>query len=255
MKRQIYDYKCVLNRILWDCPACHHATLELSLKTLMRVETKKSKLRHEDPRWDRDWEESQFSCFLVCKTCQQEVTVAGEVKVEAGPDDKEPYSTKYEDHYIPRFVSPAPRIINIPKATPSELQKELQKSFQLYWLDVESCANRIRSCIEILLDHQQIKKTMINSKRKRVRLSLHSRIEEFKKKSATQANLLMAIKWLGNAGSHMLAITRNDILDAYEMMEHLLAEIYDHPAKKLAKLAKQINQSKRPRWAQKKRVV
>lgn len=95
---------------------------------------------------------------------------------------------------------------------------------------------------------------MINRNKKRVKLSLHNRIEEFKKKSSALADLLMAIKWLGNAGSHITAITSNDILDAYEMMEHLLAEIYDPPAKNLAKLAKQINQSKRPRWAQKKPV-
>ncbi|MGH9752654.1 MAG: DUF4145 domain-containing protein [Blastocatellia bacterium] len=242
-------------QILWPCPTCHLATLELSSQTLKRVETRKSKLRHKDPRWDRDWEESQFSCFLVCKTCQETVVVAGEVKVEAGPDDEEPYSVIYEDRYIPRFVSPAPRIINIPKTAPPEIQKELQKSFQLYWLDVESCANRIRSCIEALLDYQRVKKTVINKKGKRVKLSLHNRIEEFKKKSSALANLSMAIKWLGNAGSHTSAITRNDIQDACKMMEHLLAEIYDPPAKNLAKMAKQINRSKRPRWAQKKPVI
>jgi hypothetical protein len=63
---------------------------------------------------------------------------------------------------------------------------------------------------------------------------------------------MMAVKWIGNAGSHAKPVTREDLLDGYEMIEHLLDQIYIQPGKKLASLAKQINRSKKPRSARKK---
>jgi len=51
---------------------------------------------------------------------------------------------------------------------------------------------------------------------------------------------LMAIKWLGNTGSHDSAVTFKDLLDAYEIMEPTLDGILGSRAKRVAKLAKQL---------------
>ena len=54
--------------------------------------------------------------------------------------------------------------------------------------------------------------------------------------------------WLGNAGSHEgTELSNNDVLDAYEIMEHLLAEIYNNKGARLAALAKKVNRNKGPK--------
>ena len=73
--------------------------------------------------------------------------------------------------------------------------------------------------------------------------------EEAKNKNANLGDLediLYAIKWLGNAGSHGNSeITIDDVFDAYEFMNHILNEIYE-PKQKLEKLAKEIRKKKGP---------
>lgn len=50
----------------------------------------------------------------------------------------------------------------------------------------------------------------------------------------------MALKWLGNAGSHDRTVSKSDLLDAFEILEHALAEIIDRRSAKVAELAKKL---------------
>jgi hypothetical protein len=50
----------------------------------------------------------------------------------------------------------------------------------------------------------------------------------------------MAIKWIGNKGSHLGGIEKNDLLDAYELLEYSLNKLYNDPSKRLDKIAKRI---------------
>jgi hypothetical protein len=38
----------------------------------------------------------------------------------------------------------------------------------------------------------------------------------------------MALKWLGNTGTHTSAVTRDDLLDAFEILDHALVELIDN---------------------------
>ena len=59
---------------------------------------------------------------------------------------------------------------------------------------------------------------------------------------------LLAIKWLGNFGSHgSEKITIDDVLDAYEIMEDVLHEVYPDRGRNVSKLTKEINRKKGPR--------
>ncbi len=51
------------------------------------------------------------------------------------------------------------------------------------------------------MDEQKIQSTYIE-RRKRKIYSLHKRIEFFKVKKPDEGDLFMAIKWIGNSGSH-----------------------------------------------------
>jgi hypothetical protein len=50
----------------------------------------------------------------------------------------------------------------------------------------------------------------------------------------------MALKWLGNTGAHEGSISDADLLDAFEIFEHALAEIVDKRSANLAALAKKL---------------
>lgn len=59
--------------------------------------------------------------------------------------------------------------------------------------------------------------------------------------------MILAIKWLGNAGSHSRSkISFDDVLDAYEFLEHILQEVYVQKTKKLKARAKEVNKKKGP---------
>ena len=57
-------------------------------------------------------------------------------------------------------------------------------------------------CIEILLDNLKVPKTELSKKSKRKRLTLHSRIEKLSETHPNIEKHLLAIKWIGNDGSH-----------------------------------------------------
>jgi hypothetical protein len=59
--------------------------------------------------------------------------------------------------------------------------------------------------------------------------------------------LLTAIKWLGNAGSHAgSSVSADDVLVAYNLIEHVLADIYNNPKSDLVAVAKKVNKRKGP---------
>lgn len=141
---------------------------------------------------------------------------------------------------------PPPKIIHVPESCPVNVRTILNETFGLYWLDVGSCANKIRIAIEVLMDELAIPRTRTN-KSKQVELTLHARLELFKKQNVDVAENLMAIKWIGNAGSHFSEIKNHDVLDAYELLEHSLERLYNDRDRNIAQIRNQINAAKKPR--------
>jgi hypothetical protein len=69
---------------------------------------------------------------------------------------------------------------------------------------------------------------------------LHARILRYSKKHAEVGQHLLAIKWLGNSGSHSDDLRAQDALDGFELLEHALEEVYELKSAKLKKLAATI---------------
>jgi hypothetical protein len=92
----------------------------------------------------------------------------------------------------------------------------------------------------VLLTEQGVRRTTISKRRKREALSLHSRILEYRAKRPDVAELLLAVKWLGNAGSHpgTGTVSQEDLLDGFEMLEQVLDEVYRRTRARLATVRK-----------------
>ena len=83
--------------------------------------------------------------------------------------------------------------------------------------------------------------------RKRSFLTLHARLDRFKAKNGELGAALMAVKWLGNAASHSSSLTRDDVLDGFEILEHVLDEPYSQREARVRSLSSEINRRKAPR--------
>src|SRR5262245_51553045 len=106
-----------------------------------------------------------------------------------------------------------------------------RKRLLLHGGDLRAAANYRRSCVEKLLDHLKEPNTG----------TLHRRIENYKKRDEQRGAALLAVKWVGNAGSHVDDIARADIYDAFDILEAVLTEVFSCADSKVAKSVDAIN--------------
>jgi hypothetical protein len=236
-----YYAKHELNQ--WRCSRCRVGSIWLVPDTLRTRHTADSyqKVAHSE---NPDDMEHRFVAILACNRCTESYSIAG---VDVQEPTFEPEGPSMETLYGITHFEPAPDLFDIPKDLPADLRKMLRPIFSLFWANEPACANAIRSFIEDFLTRKCVKLTRINSKRRRVYLSLHERIVEYRTINQDQAHQLMAVKWIGNAGSHLEKIKRVDLLDAFELLEHVLAEEYRLKlAAERRRLATKINRRKGP---------
>lgn len=185
-----------------------------------------------------------YSALLKCFHCDEHVFAVGKTEVVEVYDDEHGWCL--ESALKPLFFQPSIQIISIPDECPDDVKAELISASSLFWSDLSASANRIRAALELILTHKKIKKTQSTKSGKRRVLSLHERIELFKAKDAQLAETMLAVKWLGNAGSHTSSLNTNDVLDAFELLDHVIEELFVEKLKKIRKLTKGINKKKGP---------
>lgn len=229
----------------WTCPYCKKAILKFD--TFKSEESALSKSWHSHEDWEPEYIQYSFTGSLNCPSCNEFVAFLGNGREEFNHYYDEYHKEYIEENYssfTPKFFYPTLQLFKIPDNCPDEIKNVINDSFALFWNDLASCANKIRVSLELLMDEFKIKKTIINRQRKRQRLSLHKRIEEFKNSKPEIAELLLAIKWVGNSGSHIGKLEKIDILETYEMLELSLNKLYDNKEDELKKIAKEINKRK-----------
>ena len=62
---------------------------------------------------------------------------------------------------------------------------------------------------------------------------LDKRIKEFEKTHVDIADKLLATKIIGNSGSHVAEISKDDVIDAYEILEYVLEELFTRKARQV----------------------
>lgn len=240
----------------WPCCSCAHGTLVLDQATFLNKETPGSIFAREADWWEPEMLQARFSCMCVCSNpdCRDLAVVAGISSVEFGPtepDGRGGWEAGYIDSFAIKFVYPAPRLIRVSDETPTEVANHLDRACSLFWHDKQSCINALRSCIESALTAYGVRRVALvkvkgKPTKRRKSLSLHERIVELKSKDADLAELLMATKWIGNAGTHGATISPSDVFDTFDFVEACLDRMFDNTQAKLKLLAKRVNQSKGP---------
>lgn len=232
----------------WPCPSCHGGHLLLEPKSLRYEETPESVTsRVENDDWDPEWTDFTFAAWLRCsnQACKAHVAVMGTGGLDPTIDPDQ--GMTWENYFTPMFARPMPDIFSLPPKCPDEVCEALRRSFAAFWSDSAASANSARVALEHLLGAMGVPEKRRNKAGKYSRLTLHDRIKELQKANPTIGDQLMAVKWLGNTGSHEGRISQSDILDAYEILEHALDELINRRSKRVAQLAKGLSKKHAPK--------
>ena len=162
------------------------------------------------------WYQARFSGFLHCdnKDCGEFVAVTGRAELP-GPLMGKQVQSQISVHIVPEYFSPSLQLFSLRDDYPASVRAELIRSFTVFFNESNSAGARLRCAIERLLDDRGVAVG-----------PLHSRLIEFSKSEVEVGSHLQAIKLLGNEGSHSGKLTRQDVLDGYEVFHHVLDELY-----------------------------
>ncbi len=224
----------------WLCPGCSRGTLIIDPKSFIQGETAESILRD-------DLSEESFACQMKCTypPCKGNVVVCGDT-FPMIIDDLEEGNLPIKV-CRPTYINPTPHIFHIPSKCPENISCEVKKAFSLYWCDTSAAGNRVRASIELLMDHLRIKKRSKTKKGTYRPISLHDRILDYHPKNPEIGELLLAIKWLGNTGSHGSDLKKKDLMDDFEMLQFVFEDIFELKRRRLKVMAQGINRRKGPK--------
>jgi len=254
----------------YPCASCDSGTLMLMPDSL---------LNWPDVETRREWEflddESRvyhFKAELKCGACGEIHHVLGYGEVDFDVDPEGEYFWDEECGYqlqtrkvmrlIPNNFFPAPPLLRLrPEHKDEEFAKALRQSFQLFWIDTASCANKIRTAMEYLLDCPPFE---IETKDKNGdELDFNNRLQKLNISHEGYFEQFNALRWLGNTGTHELSVGRSDVLKAYGVVDSIIHQLFVLPefienSKRKAELAKSdsdflVSKHKRERKSKKLR--
>lgn len=133
-----------------------------------------------------------------------------------------------------RYVNPVLPLFDIPPATPTKIRDCILSASEIIWVSPSSAANRLRFAVEEVLTAEKVPPLK----------NTHARIEIYSKYKAELADALMAVKWIGNLGSHDDVLTTQDVFDGVEILSHVVTALYGTEADALAARIKAINDAK-----------
>jgi hypothetical protein len=251
MRDLYFDYFELAHIPEWTCPECNSGKLHASENGIKTIEYPSSIKQRDEREWEPFWVRGSFLGILQCSNikCKSKTIFAGDMFVEAAvvEIEEEPnFVMEHVEHIRPKYFNPPLEIISYPKNLNDKIVVCLKESFKLFWSDNSACANRIRVAVEEIMNDKGVPKySRSKTTNSRTKLTLHHRIELYQKDNEEVGELLLAIKWIGNEGSHELNIlTRNDILTAYEILHQCLDKIYNKRNLEILKIAKKINKNK-----------
>jgi len=242
-----------------QCPKylCHNCEIGRfhSDKIILKEDSESERWKESNiDEWEPEFMFGVFHMSMICNNseCKEVVFVAGKYNVELQIDELENGRELecYIDTISPSYMSPPIWIIKRPNKLPKNLLPFIKESEQLFWISSSGTLNSIRTILERILDNWKVKKSQLskskNGKSKRNYLSLHHRIEAFRKIKPEPAEILLAVKWLGNHGSHSGNIKREDVIDAMELLQRVLNLLYDDSEKELLAKGRMISKRKGP---------
>lgn len=228
----------------WPCPGCPTGTLKLRRETLVFHETTGSLPTDEEGNFDPYGIIYAFSALLECENCRVKIACSGEGGEEIfdWQDEEGSWNYNHEPALYPRYFSRPMPILRLKFSVPENVKDRLLKSFLLIFADSGAAANYARQCSEEILSDRGVPKMTKNGGY----MSLETRIKKFEGSDSANANRISALRWIGNFGSHSGPVKFNDVLNAYDILEILLEDLYFGHYRSTQLLIDRINRERRP---------
>lgn len=228
------------------CPTCRKGLLQIWNDSFKIKDSAHTQHNRDNEDWDMQQTVRVFSGILHCnnKDCGEYVSVSGEELIE--PEYISEHEQGLVNQKFPKFFVPSLEIFKIKEQYPNEVQKQLRASFKMFFCDTASSANKIRNCVEVLMNEARISTTRTTKKGKAIGISLDERLDEYSTTNPVIAARLRAIKWIGNSGSHLDSLNIDDLLDAYEILLNVLDKLFDDHEKYIQEKVERINTHKKP---------
>lgn len=216
--------------------------LLLGQEKLLRSESGRSLILRDEIDWEPDWQFGALAGVLSCNNseCGETVAVAGSWRVGDAPSPHE----QYGEQFFVKYLDPPLHLIEVPTATPSATKGAVEDASRLILINPSAAANRLRQGLEALMDAKKVNKTRSskpkNGKSRRIGLSLHDRIESFRAQNAEVADLLEAVKWIGNDGSHESELSVEEVMIGARILELALRLLYETRSPMMDRQVKEI---------------
>jgi len=204
------------------CPQCSRGELEIYKDNVYPLKHKN--VNGESEEYEYCGGEDLFTGFhggMVCTNnlCKKEIAFAGkygcddnDVVIETG----EPIVyTAIKIEYIER----PPRIIDTTYyGIPQNIEETLNASFKLYWIDINSCAEKIKICLEQIMDKLRVAGGNVWTNH------LKERIENFSRNNEDLREVLSSSKidWIKKTPNYDEEITEDDLRAGYDLLDFIL---------------------------------
>jgi len=180
-----------------------------------------------------------------CQGCGEVVVVTGRYSVDMTLTSDGRWYGDYDTFYEVSATSPGLRMVDVPVTAPDIIKLLAQEAAAVLWMSPPALASALRRAVEAMLDDLRINKTVLNKKNNRERLKTHNRIELLSETRPDVADGLMAVKWVGNEGSHEAkTLTVEQVLDIADVFAYALRLVYDNRDQEIKRRIAKINRKK-----------
>lgn len=215
----------------WTCPGCMKETLRIVPGSFFYRRTAETLAYEKDLWFDFYYVGYVFSCLLECELagCSDPVAVTG--KGWLTEDNSYDHRSQTVTESIPYFEAqtfypPLPLFIP-PDGCPKSVIDELNEISALLNAHPSAATNAIRRLLETLLDEMTVPREIPREGKSPVKLKLHDRIERYPDILGEHQRGVMALKYLGNTGSHEnKEIERQSLDDACQILENIIRQLY-----------------------------
>lgn len=226
------------------CPLCGVGHLQFGKP--QEVESPLSRDMRSHEAWDPDWIFGTFSVTAECgnSNCRQIVHAVGTSRVNVASNLVDEY--RYSTYYRVSYLNPPLVLMRLPKTAPNEVSDGIERASALLFTDPGFTATAVRATVERFMTSEGVSAERPGGGFR----NLHARIEDWRSQGdstrAGVAELLLAVKWIGNAGSHEVTqLTVKDVLDGVEILDEAFHRLWVGPA--IDARAQDINSAKGPR--------
>ncbi|NNS10190.1 DUF4145 domain-containing protein [Erwinia sp. JH02] len=212
----------------WRCPTCYNESLEIVPGSFFKEETSETRLSKGEVWFEYDHYEMVFSCLLRCsrKACMEAVAITGKGWVDCDMDYESDTLNFVERFRASTFHPPLP--VFIPRADcPDPVRQQLKEISALLAAHPSAAINTMRTVLEMLLDELKVPREVTRIGKDPLTLTLHRRIDVHPAILGGYGDAFMALKWLGNQGSHSdRRIRQSHIEGDCTVLDDLIQQIY-----------------------------